>query len=170
MFPAGTKSSQRFWKGGCFRSVRTSRSTEEASLTASAQVNKDTFLCPSVQDLYEPKKARTPTMLPAGAKPSQRFLGGGCFRSVRTSRSTEEASLTASMQANNVFEMAHKSEERLLKRLSPGADTSGSGQTGRRERATKHALHSCACVCMHTSVAPSVFVTDIDTAKDSSCW
>ena len=78
--------------------------------------------------------------------------------------------LTASMQANNVFEMAHESEERLLKRLSPGADTSGSGQTGSRERATKHALHSCACVCMHTCVAPSVFVTDIDTARDSSCW
>ena len=51
MLPAGAKSSQRFWKGGCFRSLRTSQSTEEASLTESAQVNNDTFLCPSVQDL-----------------------------------------------------------------------------------------------------------------------
>ena len=59
------------------------------------------FLCASVQDLDEPKKARTPAMLPAGAKSSQRFWKCGCFRSLRTSRSTEEASLTASAQVNN---------------------------------------------------------------------
>ena len=78
--------------------------------------------------------------------------------------------MTASMQANNVFEMAHESGGRLLIMLFPDADTSGSGQTGRRERSTKHALHSCACVCMHASEAPSVVVIDMDTARDSSCW
>ena len=44
--------------------------------------------------------------------------------------------MTASMQVKNVFEMAHESGGRLFIMLSPDADTSGSGQTGRREGAS----------------------------------